>query len=884
MQPAKAAGGWRKGVVYLALVLGALQVTPARGQDRPKIEPPQILEFVEAEFPEEERERGEDASVLLQIAISAEGEVVGVAVVESAGPAFDQAAVEAIQQFRFEPARMDGKPIPVKIDYRYEFTWREELEERTTADLVGRVMDRGTGQPLTGVTVRLDDGTEVTTDETGRFELMDVAPGDRTLTLSGEGLTPVAAQEALEAGRRIEVIYELDFRQEEDDDDDDVDFEFVVTAPRIQRQIVSTEVVAAQGKRIPGTQGDVLKVVENLPGVARAAAGSAALVVWGAAPEDTRVYVDGMRIPRLYHDGGYRSVMHSDNVRSVELVPGGYAPTYGRGLGGIVKVRQRPLDEDGVHGSLAVDLLDAQGAIRAKVGERTHVAAAFRHSHLHWVLEKVAREDVGDIIPIPRYHDGQVRVVHHLNANESVEVGGMLSSDRIDRTVVASDPTLTARDSRSVGFYRAYMRYDKRSRSDGNISLLAFYGKDQTRIDNVFGGIPTFVSNDSNVFGLRGSWKAQLSDMVATEVGIDGDFTTSSLSRFGSIGAPPREGDARVFGQPPSGQLAADDWNTVMGSFGVYALVDFNFFDEKLHIIPGFRFEPYITMTDRLTPRTGRNPPVGHQRFDLALEPRVSLIYNATSKLAFKAAFGIYHQQPFAEDLSAVFGNPTLGLSRAQHYLTGASYKVTDSLDVELNAFLSRSDSLVWRSVAAQPFLAQALGQEGVGRSYGAQVLIRQQQVGRFFGWLSYTLMRSERRDAPDLRWRLFDFDQTHVLTAVGSVDLGKGWEVGTRLRFASGFPRTPVTGAYYDATADRYEPLFGDRNTIRIPAFFSMDVRGSKTFKLGDAIEGEVYLEVQNILNRRNPEEIVFNPSYTQQDYITGFPVLPIIGVSASW
>ena len=36
-----------------------------------------------------------------------------------------------------------------------------------------------------------------------------------------------------------------------------------------------------RARRVPGTQGDVLKVVENLPGVARASIGSGQLVVWG---------------------------------------------------------------------------------------------------------------------------------------------------------------------------------------------------------------------------------------------------------------------------------------------------------------------------------------------------------------------------------------------------------------------------------------------------------------------------------------------------------------------------------------------------------------------------------------------------------------------------
>ena len=163
------------------------------------------------------------------------------------------------------------------------------------------------------------------------------------------------------------------------------------------------------------------------------------------------------------------------------------------------------------------------------------------------------------------------------------------------------------------------------------------------------------------------------------------------------------------------------------------------------------------------------------------------------------------------------------------------------------------------------------------------QFLLRQQKLGRFFGWISYTISRSERKDAPNLGWRLFDYDQPHVFTALGSYDLGLGFDVGVRFRFATGYPRTPVTGAYYDATIDAYEPLFGAHNSLRIPAFTSLDVRFAKQLRIGRS-DAEVYLDVQNVTNHANAEEIVYNPTFTQRGYITGLPVMPVVGGRWSW
>lgn len=192
--------------------------------------------------------------------------------------------------------------------------------------------------------------------------------------------------------------------------------------------------------------------------------------------------------------------------------------------------------------------------------------------------------------------------------------------------------------------------------------------------------------------------------------------------------------------------------------------------------------------------------------------------------------------------------------------------------------------------------------QQGEGRAYGIQVLLRHELSGRFFGWVSYTLMRSERKDdcaqlitqtdpttslaqqvcSPG-NWRLFDYDQTHVATVVGSYDLGAGFEFGARFRYSTGFPRTPVIGTFSSARRDLYEPVFGAQNSIRIPSFLQLDARLAKRFQ-GSWGKAEVYLDVQNVTDRGNPEEIVYNYNYTKRGYITGLPTLPVVGARIEW
>ena len=95
-----------------------------------ELAPPELLRFVEADYPEDALTSGLDGEVVLRIEIDAEGGVSGVEVVEPAGHGFDEAATEAARQFEFRPARQDDQPIASRILYRYRFLLRvEEPEE-----------------------------------------------------------------------------------------------------------------------------------------------------------------------------------------------------------------------------------------------------------------------------------------------------------------------------------------------------------------------------------------------------------------------------------------------------------------------------------------------------------------------------------------------------------------------------------------------------------------------------------------------------------------------------------------------------------------------------------------------------------------------------------
>jgi hypothetical protein len=215
----------------------------------------------------------------------------------------------------------------------------------------------------------------------------------------------------------------------------------------------------------------------------------------------------------------------------------------------------------------------------------------------------------------------------------------------------------------------------------------------------------------------------------------------------------------------------------------------------------------------------------------------------------------------------------------ALHVVAGAGVDVGRKLTLEPTLFYRRMWGLVMRNSDPSPPLAHALVQDGVGRAYGAQLLLRFTPHPAWSGWVAYTLSRSERRHDGDPSYRLLDQDQKHLLTAVESVTF-RGFVLGLRFRLATGMPRTPVVGSYLDTVTGQYQPIFGQQNSVRLPVFYALDLRVEKRFSLR-TVDVVPYLEVLNLTNHTNVEEFAYDEQFTSRSNITGLPILAVAGLS---
>ena len=85
---------------------------------------PRILSEVKPDYPAETKAKGVEGSVMLECVVLPTGRVGEVRVKKSLEPTLDEAAIQALRQWRFLPGTKDEKPVPVQVEVEMTFTLR----------------------------------------------------------------------------------------------------------------------------------------------------------------------------------------------------------------------------------------------------------------------------------------------------------------------------------------------------------------------------------------------------------------------------------------------------------------------------------------------------------------------------------------------------------------------------------------------------------------------------------------------------------------------------------------------------------------------------------------------------------------------------------------
>ncbi|MDP9151897.1 MAG: TonB family protein [Myxococcota bacterium] len=811
-----------------------------------------------AGYPRQALEEGfyEHVDVPVIVTVDASGRVTAATVETRAGHGFDEAALTAAQGLVFEPATRDGKPVAARTRFLYRFA-------PPPSTLSGRVATLSGDRPIGGATVmvRAAAGGESSREivalsaADGTWRIEGLPAGTYRVAVSATGMAGREADQTLNPGEVVSLIDRMEPAAVASPGgaagEADVE-EVEVRGKRPAREVTKRTLEQREISRIPGTNGDALRSLQNLPGVARPPPLSGLLIVRGSAPQDTQYFVDGSPVPIVYHFGGLSSVVPTESIDHIDFYPGNFSAQFGRAMGGIVDVGLTDPKKDRLHAMMQLDLIDARVLAQGPVFDTGWTfAVGGRRSWFDLWLGPVLTAAGANVSVAPAYYDYQAMLQRDLGKRSSVRFAVFGSDDGLKVLLTntsAANPQLTGSAGYHVGFWRAQALYRNRISDATELRLVAAVGADY--IDLSVGTI--FFKVTEWPITSRVELAHKLEKRLTMNVGFDMFYAPYTLSAL----LPPFP----KAGQPPPGPFASQPPVATNSTDALYQPA----FYAELEATPwtGTRIVPGIRLDYTKETKSWDLSPRIVVRQDVTREPRTTL----------KAGAGLFTQPPSPQQSNGTLGTPGLSSNRSYHYDIGVERELTRHIEASLEGFYKQLDHLV----------TQGYGNFGSGVIYGAETLIRYKPDERFFGWVAYTLSRSVRRDLPDRPLRLAQYDETHVLTALGSYRLGNGWELGARYRLTSGYMYTPQTYGFYDENIGTYLalqgfPAFG----ARLPLFHSLDIRVDKSWKRSWGTFS-MYLDVLNVYNQGNAAGISYDFNSTHSSYASDLPILPSIGLRA--
>ncbi|HVJ90451.1 MAG TPA: energy transducer TonB [Labilithrix sp.] len=582
-------------------------------------------------------------------------------------------------------------------------------------------------------------------------------------------------------------------------------------------------------RQIPGTFGDPFRAVEIMPGVTPVVSGLPFFFVRGAPPGNVGYYLDGVRIPLLFHVGAGPSVVHPGLIQRVDLYPGGYPARFGRFSGGIVAGETAP-PLDRLHGEYNVRLFDAGTMVETPFGpkNRGSLLLGGRYSYAAFLLTQIASDTLLD------YWDYQARATYDLTKDDTIGVFAFGSYDYLGQRTPTQNITLFGTE-----FHRVDLRYDRKLGDKGSVRLAVTTGLDRSRAQE-----DRFVRD--RVLGARSEWLYRVHPRVLVRAGTDVQMDTYDV-------------------QVVSGTLAPS----------VARVADF--FPSRTDFAFGGRLDAVIGMAPgfELTPGARIDLFASQGATAMSVDPRLAMRTEITPKVRVLSALGIAHQPPsFVVPVPGFQpGGLRGGLQEAYQEAIGIEADIleatTATATVFHNAYAKMSDPLG----ASGPRLTgcapgtfptdsiagdrtpigsggsftcgvprfppgtigpdrsggggQAADSSGTqtaanafevrtrGQAIGLELFVKRRLTSRIGGFLSYTLSRSTRTHGG--RDYIATFDRTHVLNAALAFDLGKNWRAGTRFTFYTGLPKAP------DPTDD----------AERLQPFYRVDLRLEKRWQL---------------------------------------------------
>lgn len=710
--------------------------------------------------------------------------------------------------------------------------------------LTGKVWEKGTKKPLSEVNVfLLPAKTKALTNQLGLFSLSSSGESSCQIVVNVSGYKKYEQNVRCDQNDLSIYLEKINYNS----------YETTVTTKAIKRDAQAQGLSQEEFLSMPGTfGGDPVRAAQNLPGVGQSG-GGAQIIVQGASPDDTGYFINGHRVPLVFHFGGLSSVVMPQAVERVDLLPSGYGPEYSRAIGGVINLQTKDPKKDRHHGFSYVDLLTSGAMFEGPLSEKSSYLVAGRYAYIGYVLKAVASSNKDfEITTAPTSADALAIYRRELNANWNFKTTLIASRDNLELALnraLQDDPQLRGSFQTTTQFFRVIPqltgRLDDKTTTDHSVAI----GRDSILVD-VNG---RYLKIESDTMTHRSEVIRTWSGQHKSFVGLDNQFDLSNVRvnlpnsyDLGGVQNPFGVGDERKF-----------DTKAKEAQLGAYLRHEFRPNENgPWTLLPNLRLD-HFTIT--------------HETF---LQPRFQTRYQVDSSLEWHTAYGHYVQPPRPQESSSLYGNSSVRSPKAIHYMAGWTRDFrnsgTDGLQFTNNFFYKTLDSLVIPSVEDN------YNNKGTGTIVGGELQAKYKD-GPWSGQVVYTYLNSKRR-IPGLGEYPAEFDQTHNLNLIGSRQYDR-WIYSGRFRVVSGAPYTPVVGSTYDSDNDVYIPTRGSLYSSRFATFYQLDLRAEKKTIYNQWILSW-YVDVQNVTNSANPSRVEYAYDYSKKKSVRGLPILPTFGV----
>ncbi|WP_297086037.1 TonB-dependent receptor [uncultured Draconibacterium sp.] len=743
------------------------------------------------------------------------------------------------------------------------------------ASLTGKVVDAVSNEPLPFVNI-LVSGTNngTVSDENGHFEFRNLTPGFIRIEASFVGYKKAISAE-VEVNNAsthfIEILMDKSVSELDEVTVKASPFRKTVESPVSLRTIGIGEI-----EKSPGANRDISKVIQSFPGVQSTPAYRNDIIIRGGGPSESRFYLDGVEVPFINHfatqgaSGGPVGILNADFIREVNYYSGAFPANRGNALSGVMEFNQIDGNEDKINFRGTLGASEIAATLDGPIGEKTNFVFSVRQSYLQFLFSAL------ELPFLPTFTDMQFKLrtrfdkrneltIIGLGANDLFELNEDIENPDDEQKYILSQIPVNEQWTYTLGaVYKHYRDNSYQtfvvSRSHLNNGAYKYLENDESSEENKI-----LDYNSEEVENKLRFENTSRMDGFKLNFGANLDFVTYTNNTQ----------TRRFLGGQPVDISYNTDLNLV--KYGLFAQLSRSVFNERLALSIGVRADAnnYSSSMNNLLDQ---------------FSPRFSAAYSLTDKWSLNFNTGRYYQLPaytslgYKENDELVNKSNNLKYIAVNHLIGGIEFRPQSAVLFSAEAF--------WKGYSDYPFSVNdqislankgadfgVVGDEEVlsiseGRAYGAEFQTRINATKGFNFNLSYTLVRSEFKDASDT-YIPSSWDSEHLITLTTTKDLKRNWRIGARWRFVGGLPYTPWDleksalveawdlqgGPYYD---------YSQLNAKRFDPFHQLDLRVDKSYYL-NKITAKFYLDIQNLYNFQAQEnDIIVRAEDANGNFIT--------------